>query len=351
MDGGPGLRAGAPGLVPAVLEEYGEITRSVLQDYLPSWEPRRHLYDLLADYPARGGKMMRPSLCIATARAFGAPAELAVRSAVSIELLHNALLIHDDIEDGSEERRGQPTMHRLHGVPVAINVGDTLGLMSLRPLLDNRIEIGHRLAMRILEETERMARESAEGQAIELGWRRDNVCDLDDADYFLMILKKTCWLASIHPSRVGALIGTGDGIDLDAFVRFGFFVGAAFQIQDDLLNLEGASQDYGKERDGDLWEGKRTLMLIRALQESTDAERRRISQILGRRRAERGAREIRWLRRLMDRYDCIEYARQVAHGLAGAALHEFSLLYGGLPESRDKRFIESLVTWVFQRTH
>ncbi len=166
-----------------------------------------------------------------------------------------------------------------------------------------------------------------------------------------MILKKTCWLAAIHPSRVGAIIGTGDGVDLDAFIRFGFFVGAAFQIHDDVLNLAGAAAAYGKEADGDLWEGKRTLMLIRALQEATPAERARIAKLLERPREERREREVRWLRRLIDRYGCIEYARQVAYGLAGAALNEFSLVFGGLPESRDKRFIEALVTWVFERTH
>jgi geranylgeranyl diphosphate synthase type II len=341
----------APELVPSVLEEYGALTREALREYLPSWEPREHLYDLLADYPARGGKMMRPSLCIATARAFGARKEHAVRTAVSIELMHNALLIHDDIEDESEERRGRPALHVTHGVPIAINVGDTLSLMSLRPLIDNRITIGPRLAMRVLEETERMARESAEGQALELGWRRDNNCALDDDDYLLMILKKTCWLAAIHPSRVGALIGTRDTVALDPFIRFGFFVGAAFQIQDDLLNLTANQDLYGKERDGDLWEGKRTLMLIHLLRESTPDEHARIVAALGVSRRQRQERDVRWMRRLIDRYDCIEYARQIAHGLAGAALHEFSLVYGGLPDSRDKQFIEALVTWVFERSH
>ena len=80
---------------------------------------------------------MRPSMCIAAARLFGAPLEEALQTAVAIEMLHNALLIHDDIEDGSEKRRGRPTLHLLHGVPLALNAGDTLTLMSFRPLLEN----------------------------------------------------------------------------------------------------------------------------------------------------------------------------------------------------------------------
>jgi geranylgeranyl diphosphate synthase type II len=336
-------------LIPEMLREYGELTRAALKAYLPSQRPRRHLYNLLADYPQRGGKMMRPSLCIATARAFGAQLDEALLSAVAIELLHNALLIHDDIEDESEERRGRPTLHVLHGVPLAINAGDTLTLMSLRPLMDNRKRIGARLSTRILEETVRMARESAEGQALELGWRRDNTLDLDEGDYLEMVAKKTCWLATIHPSRVGALIGTRGAIDLERFIRFGFFLGAAFQIQDDLLNFV-ADERYGKERDGDIWEGKRTLMLIRLLRQASEDERARLNDVLRRPRNERTSAEIAWIRARMDAYDCVDHARGIAHGLAGAALHEYSLVYGALPDSKDRRFIEGLTTWVIERT-
>ncbi len=335
-------------LVPTVLREYGDITRAALKDYLPTREPRRYLYDLLTDYPQRGGKMMRPSLCIAAARLFGARLDEALRSAVAIELLHNALLIHDDIEDGSEQRRGRPTLHVLHGMPLALNAGDTLSLMSLRPLLENRHTIGERLTLRIIEETERMARECAEGQAMELGWRRDNATGIGEADYLEMVLKKTCWLATIFPMRVGALIGSRGSADLDTFLRFGFFLGAAFQIQDDLLNLVG-DERYGKERDGDLWEGKRTLMMIHAFQRSSPDERERLSAILGRSREGRASAEVAWIRELMETHECIEYARRIAQGLAGAALHEFSLLAVGLPDSRDKKFLEQMATWVIER--
>jgi geranylgeranyl diphosphate synthase type II len=332
-----------------MLEEYGTLTRTTLKRYLPSGTPSRHLYNLLSDYPERGGKMMRSSLCLATARAFGGRPEDAVCSAVSIELLHNALLIHDDIEDGSEERRGRPTLHRLHGVPLAINAGDTLSLLSLRPLMDNARTIGPRLARMIFEETERVAWESAEGQAMELGWCRDNSNGLQDADYLTMVLKKTCWLAIIHPSRVGALIGTRGRIDLEPFIRFGFFLGAAFQIQDDLLNLF-ADRRYGKELNGDIWEGKRTLMLNHVCREASTAERRRLAEILALSREQRTAEQVAWIRGLMDTYDSVEYARRIAQGLAGAALHEYASTFDMLPDSRDKQFIRGLVTWVFERT-
>lgn len=343
------MSASAEGLVSSTLREYGDATRAVLFDYLPAAEPRRYLYDLLADYPRRGGRSFRPSLCIATARAFGTPLEAALGTAVSIELIHNAMLIHDDIEDGSEQRRGKPTMHVSEGVPIAINVGDMLSLLAMRPLLDNRPILGPDLSLRILEETERMARESAEGQALELGWRRDNVTNVAEADYLFMVLKKTCWLATIHPTRMGALIGSAGSLDLDRCIRFGFFLGAAFQIQDDLLNLEGDADAYGKEIAGDIREGKRTLMLIHLLANATDAERDRLHCFLGKPREARTAGDVAWVLERMNAYGCMNYARQVAQGLAGAAQYEFQNLYGHLPDSRDKRFLQALPIWVIER--
>jgi geranylgeranyl diphosphate synthase type II len=342
-------RACTPSLVRETFAEYGAITREAILRYLPSGAPREHLYELIADYPQRGGKMMRSSLCIATARAFGASLEDAVGTAVAIELLHNALLIHDDIEDGSEQRRGRPTLHMLHGVSLALNAGDALILLSLRPLIDNIGSIGARRAFRVLEESERMAWESAEGQAMELGWRRDNCVGLSDADYLTMVLKKTCWLGTIHPCRVGALIGTHDGIDLDLFIRFGFFLGVTFQIQDDLLNFI-ADERYGKELHGDLFEGKRTLMLNHAYRCATPAQRSRLAEILDPAYGARAAAEVDWIRDLMSTYGSVDYARGIAHGVAGAALHEFAGVFDGLPDSRDKAFIRGLVTWVIERT-
>ena len=335
-------------LVHDTLAEYGALIRTRLPDYLPKGEPARWLYDLLPDYPNRGGKMMRPALCIAATRAFGGSLDQAIKSAVSLELLHNALLIHDDIQDESEERRGKPALNAMLGVPLALNVGDVLALASLRPLAENLETLGPRLALAVYAETERMAWESAEGQALELGWRRDNVEDVGETDYLVMVMKKTCWLSTIYPLRVGALIASRGAADLDALTRLGFFLGAAFQIQDDILNLE-PDETYGKEINGDLYEGKRTLMLIRTAGACEPEERRRLFAFLGKPRLERDKAEVAWLRELMQRHDVIAYARGVARGLAGAALHEWDSAFAGLPDSRDARFIAGIADWIFRR--
>jgi geranylgeranyl diphosphate synthase, type II len=337
-------------LVKEVLQEYGELTRREVRRHLPRSEPAGYLYDLVADYPGRGGKMLRPCLCIAAAKAFGADATDAVASAASIELLHNALLIHDDIEDGSDRRRGVPTLHALHGMPLALNAGDALAVLSLHPLKENAHRLGHSLALRIFEETERVAYETTEGQALELGWCRDNRTDLGDEDYLTMVLKKTCWLTTIHPLRVGCLIGTRGRGNLDPLIRLGFFFGAAFQIQDDLLNLQ-SSAGYGKELNGDLLEGKRTLMLIYAMRTSRPLQRKRLIRLLAKPRTRRSRRDVAWMRTLIDGSGAIDHARSVAKGLAGAALYEFEQIFddAATSRSRDAQFIRSMITWVLHR--
>lgn len=340
-----------PELVAQTLGSYAGVVSAEMRRYLPGEarpDLRRYLYDLVADYPKRWGKMMRPSICLATAQAFGASMDIAVPSAASIELLHNSLLIHDDIEDESDERRGAPTLHRLHGMPLALNAGSALSLMSLYPLLGSG-SLPPSVTTRVLDETMRVGQESAEGQALELGWCRDNRLDQCEADYLEMVLKKTCWLATIHPLRIGALLALGCSADLDRFVCFGFFLGAAFQIHDDVLNLVGDTRKYGKELAGDLWEGKRTLILIELLRSCTPDERAELERFFALPRSAKTQSQVGQVLSLMHRYGSIEAARATAEALAGAAQHELEHAFADAPESRHKQFLRELPTWVFER--
>jgi geranylgeranyl diphosphate synthase, type II len=336
--------------VAELLDEYGARVRVAMAEYLKPREPRRYLYNLVADYPRRGGRMLRPTLCLATARAFGASDDDALKTAVAIELLHNAFLVHDDVEDESDARRGRPTLNALHGSPVAVNVGDALIFLGLKALLDNAERLGLPLAMRVLNDAEAMVRVTIEGQSIELGWRRDNAIHLRECDYLEMILKKTCWYTTIFPVRAGALIGSGTDSNLDRFIRFGFFAGAAFQIQDDLLNLIGEPAKYGKELNGDIQEGKRTLMLIHLLEHAAPDERSRLTEILARPRVGRTPEDVAWIRDQMDVYGSIPYAQRMAHGLAGAAQNAFDEAFRDVPDSRDRSFVRGVVRWVLART-
>ena len=152
-----------------------------------------------------------------------------------------------------------------------MNAGDGLAVLALGALRDNESRLGRRLAAQIWSEFDLMARQTVDGQARELGWQREGRIDLTPDDYLDMIIQKTCWYTTLLPLRVGALIGARNLIDLEPMLRFGFFLGAAFQIRDDILNLIGSEVAYGKELLGDLREGKQTLMLIH-LVAATDPE-------------------------------------------------------------------------------
>lgn len=336
-------------VVDPVLARYGALTAEALREHLPGDGPREHLWDLVADYPARGGKAIRPSLCLASCVAFGGELEEALPSAVAIELLHNAFLVHDDIEDGSELRRGSPTLHAVHGVPLAVNAGDAMVLLAAEPLRRNREVLGARMAAEVADEFDRMARHTVEGQAIELGWRRDATADLTPDDYLDLIMRKTCWYTTVHPLRVGALIGSWGRADLDVLVRFGFYLGAAFQIRDDLLNLVGDEAAYGKELLGDLYEGKRTLMLNHVLSASSGAEREELVAFLRRDRVERTADDVAGVVAAMARHGSIEFAAEFAQGIADAAHEAFDAAFAAVPDGEDRRFIRAMIPWMLDR--
>jgi len=336
-------------LVETLLERYRKMTLDEMLRVVGERQPRRHLYDLVPSYPMRGGKGLRPGLCIGSCRAFGGDAASPLGSAVAIELFHNAFLVHDDIEDGSEFRRGLPTMHAEHGIAIAVNVGDAMNVLSIGPLMGNREVLGPELAWKIFVEIEHMVRQSVEGQALELGWVRDNDCELTTDDYLRMTLKKTCWYTCIHPCRIGGIIGSRGEVNPDVFNRFGYYMGAAFQIQDDVLNLVGDVEKYGKEIGGDIREGKRTLMLIHLLKECRPAEKKRMRAFLATPREDRSDGDVAWVYDRMAKYGSIDYARKTARHLAGAALHEFFIAYGSLPESDDKSFIRDIVFYMIER--
>ncbi|GAS97263.1 polyprenyl synthetase [Mycolicibacterium canariasense] len=347
------------------------------------------LHELILDYPLRGGKALRPALSIAICLGLGGHLDAVLPTAATLELYHNAFLIHDDIEDESWWRRGKPTLHIDHGVPIAVNVGDAMLSLTLQPLLDNVERVGLGPALRILRAVAHMTRQTVDGQALELEWVKTNAWQLDDADYLTMVELKTSWYSFITPLQAGALAAGADTERLAPLEALGRHIGAAFQITDDLLNLRADPQDYGKEIGGDLWEGKRTLMLLHALRNATADERDRAVGILARRRPgiddefsladvlERLTRrgelshsgrdeiighlhrqqhsepkrldDIRWLFALMQRVGSLTHARNVAAGHARAAATVLAGL-DWLPASKHRDMLAGLIDYVHGRT-
>ena len=306
----------------------------------------------LVRLPDAWGKGIRPALVLATCQAFGGSRREAIAPAATIELLHNAFLIHDDVEDESELRRGRPTLHQLHGVPLAINAGDALAVTALAVLNDPG-ELGARLSQRVTAEVLQMARRTTAGQNLELRWRRDNELDLRPEDYFDLVLQKTCCYTTIYPLRVGALVGTRGALDdagLEPISQFGYYLGAAFQIRDDLLNVVGDEARYGKEVGGDLREGKRTLMLIHLLGAASPDDRGWLAAYLAAPISERQPDEVQRVFAMMETYGSLDFAETWGRAIATEAHTTFARAFAGVRPSVHVDFLAALVPYMLERS-
>jgi geranylgeranyl diphosphate synthase type II len=331
------------------LEAYTEMARRAVLSYVPDRGETDYLVAPALEYLGRRGKGLRPALCLATCEAFGGGLEAAMPTAAALELLHTAFLVHDDVEDDSELRRGKPTLHRAYGRALAINAGDGLAVFALGALRENERRLGRRLASRIWSEFDFMARQTVEGQAIELGWQRDGRNDLTPDNYLDLIMKKTCWYTTVLPLRAGALIGTRIAVDLRPMLRFGFFLGAAFQIRDDILNLTGSRETYGKEPLGDIREGKRSLILLHLLAAATSSDREQVEHYLAKDRAERSDTAIAEIFTMMQDHGSIAFAEEFARGIARSAAVAFDEAFADVPESPARRFVGELVPYMVAR--
>ncbi len=289
-------------------------------------------YELLGDYPSRGGKMLRGRMLVLVAAAHGAGRgpgrEAALQAAAALELFQNWVLVHDDIEDDSETRRGRPALHREVGLPVALNVGDALHVYMWDLLLRAPFPAGRRDP--VLREFVSTIHRTAEGQHLDLSWVAQHRFDVDEAAYRRMVTLKTAYYTVVAPLRIGALCADVD--PHPAFERLGTALGVAFQIRDDVLNLLPDEGGYGKEFAGDLFEGKRTLITARAFERATAAERAELERVLAAPREATSQQDVRTALDLFERVGAIDYAQQVAETLAADALAELRALVEALPE-------------------
>jgi len=351
------------GGIEGYLQDCRQRTLATIRAYLPG--DTRHtagLYDLMLDYPMRPAKALRPALCLATSLSLGGDLDAVLPSAAAFELFHNAFLVHDDIEDGSALRRHKPTLHSAHGVPIAINVGDGMLAVALEPLLDNVRVLGLGPALRIFRVFSRMARESVEGQMLELDWIRRRRWDVQDREYLRMVHKKTGWYSFIAPVQVGAMAAAADRATAGALGRFALALGIAFQIQDDLLSLEGAEGTIGKDALGDLWEGKYTLPLLHTLRSLSPVDRGEALDILARPRPGEchdgqpaAVKDAAAIHRLYDfvtgrRRTSLIYAREIAERFARRSLRILGGSLAAIPDSTHKRFLYDLIGFVIDRS-
>ncbi len=277
------------------------------------------LYKMMRDYPSRPAKGLRPFLCVTACRAAGGDERKALLTAACLELFQHWILIHDDIEDRSELRRGEPTLHRKYDEALALNAGDALHARMWGALLANEEVLGPHGALRVMKEFSMLVNETTEGQHMELSWVRDRRWDLDESDYYVMCTKKTAWYTVASPCRLGAIVAGAGEDTLEALKDFGLKLGVAFQIQDDALNLVG-EKAYGKAKSDDILEGKRTLILLHALRSASAEQRRRLVAIMDKDRDKKTQQDVEYVLSLFSKRGSVEYARRKAKALMTDAL-------------------------------
>lgn len=323
-----------------------------MQYYLQqNFEPTSIAYQLLADYPTRPGKGIRPAFCLAATASVGGDYTNAVNTGTAIELLHNAFLIKDDIVDQSLYRRRALTLNRKYGLALAANAGDALKILSMSPLIDNLSRIGVRKSLQVILEVQKMASRSIEGQITELTYVRENRIDLQPEDYYQLCENKTCWYTTITPCRTGLIIGSDYATpeQLDTFTRYARNLGLAFQITDDTLNLTASQKVYGKEIQGDILEGKRTLILVHLLNACTPIERKRMRHILKKPREKKTESDVKYVVERMEKYSSIEHAREVARQFATEAREILLQECDWMTENRWKQFFLDQTSYLIHR--
>ena len=243
-----------------------------LEKVLKKKEPAL-LYDPMRFALLSGGKRLRPILLLLTCEAVGGRYQKALDAAVAVELLHNFTLIHDDVMDQDETRRGKPTVYKKWDVDIAILSGDGLVALSYEYLLKTNFEyldcLGQLFSIALLE--------LCEGQVLDKKFESSN--EVSPSEYFSMIEKKTAALLALC-CEIGGYIGGANQSVASSLRQFGLNMGLAFQIQDDLLDIMSDEQHLGKTWGSDIKRKKKTILLIQAKKMADSNNRVRIDEIL-----------------------------------------------------------------------
>ncbi len=328
------------------LARFAKPVGDLVNSYLPQGshpDLDKYLYGPLLRFSRNGGKRHRPLICFAACQAVGGDVSRAVSSAAAVEHFQSAALIHDDIADDGELRRGRPCLHIEEGVGLAINAGDLAlmlvnGTVARDPVLEDEVKV------RIITELTDMTKRTVEGQAMDLGWARDGRYDITPEDYLVMATLKTAHYSGAVPLAIGAIVGGGTEAQIEGLRNYGLDTGLAFQIQDDLLNLVGEQESIKKDFRTDITEGKRTLCVVHALQHSLQADR--LEEILSSHPKDPAI--LAEAVRIMEESGSIEYARTYAENLTSIAKNR---LVGMIDPSPARDLLVSMADWFVNRLH
>jgi len=246
-----------------------------------------------------GGKRIRPSLLLLSSHLLGYSEQAAIRLGAVVEMLHTATLVHDDIIDGADTRRGRPSANTTWGNEKCVLAGDWLYMQAFKVALEER-------NLRVLDLLIGLTQQMVEGELLQIQKLGKAV---SEAEYYDLIFRKTACLFSVS-MRLGAVLAQSTEGEETSLAAYGRAVGLAFQIIDDVLDLTASEEVLGKPVASDLREGKATLAVIHAADHGTAADRKAIRRVLDDRSFENVSRQQ--IREILVRNGSVEYAMAAA---------------------------------------
>lgn len=308
-------------------------------------------FAMVSDYPQRKGKYIRPSLVLMTAQAMGFDQKLALPTAAAMQISEDWILNHDDIEDQSSERRGLPAIQKIYGDHLALNSGDALHVLMWQVLSQNFSLLDKNIAQKIHQEFFTMLNRTILGQTIEIKWIEDNRYDLNVDDVLLIAESKTCYYTISGPMRLGAILAGATDSQLDSIYKFGLSLGKSFQIIDDLLDLTSNFGGQKNQQGNDIYEGKRTVILIHLLENIDSQNKIKLIEILNKPRTQKTADEVAWVIGQMKSVGSLDYARQLADDFSAQARQIFDTELTFLSVEPFRSQISAGIDFITTRNH
>ena len=323
-----------------ILEEYKGGVEAEIERHLPRTGEPREFYAPVWDLLDRGGKRIRPAMALLASECVGGGREEAIGAAAAVELLHNMTLVHDDIEDQSELRRGKPCIHITYGIPTAINVGDAMLIKVFE--VANQSKIPQDRCNRLVSQVAKRAYDITWGQAYEFSmWKRKEVRE----DEVIRLLRNKTGALTGLSTEAGAIAGGGTEEQIKLLGDFGETIGIGFQIIDDVLNVSGDVKEYGKEIGGDIREGKKTILVAHILRSASSKDRMLFTRILGKKSITET--EIRKAIHLYEKYGSIGYAETQAEAYLNSALEVLK----ELPPSESREHLATIAKFLISRSY
>ena len=349
-----------------ILEEKAPIIDKAIEKYIPrkydkdslilTLGPPRYEYHLEAlnkaiaepiwEFLDRGGKRWRPTLFILVCEALGKSPEEFLDFAIIPEVVHNGLLMIDDIEDGSESRRGKPCTYKLFGLDIAINVGNEMFYLPLLTLMKNKDKLTSDKMNKIYEIYVQEMINVGFGQAMDIAWHRGlaNADEISEKHYMQMCAYKTGTIARMS-AKIAAVLADGSENVIEKIGRFAESIGVAFQIQDDVLDLVG--EEFAEMKGGlgqDITEGKRTLMVIYTLGKAAPKDRKRLLEVLNMHTTHQKLRDEAI--NILKNYGSIEYAKNYARNIVRESWRDVDNV---LPSSEAEEKLKAFADYLIER--